>query len=231
MFTRQSSEGVLAEVTLYEVLSTPDGYREFRTAICNLLAKSDDEVADQGISDVQLNFLGKQVFGEWDEGLTQTVLDVFDGDSRMRLDVTQIYVLFLLACAVESRQAVYFLHKFGKALFDMTAARSQGLAASRLTTLASLLFDKTAVEIQRMLQKIGIDKEEIVTFSDFELFLFDSIRSCQSGPGGDCRTYAYEYSAEKQSVRFLEIKKPKQNSGVKGLNLVASSSMNRCALI
>ena len=38
-----------------------------------------------------------------DEGVVMTLIDLFDTDARGKLDISQVYLFFLLACAVESK--------------------------------------------------------------------------------------------------------------------------------
>ena len=67
-----------------------------------------------------------------DESVVSSVYELFDFESRGRMDVTYIYLIFLLVCAMESRQLLEYLHKFGRAVFELLTSRSGKLSFERL---------------------------------------------------------------------------------------------------
>lgn len=195
------------------------------------MAKTEEEVAEHGINELQLTFLAKLIFLEWEDCSTQTVFDLFDVESKYKLDISQLFVLFLLVCSLESRQQMHFLHKFGKATFDMMASRGQGLINDRLVALTNLIFDKSLVEIQRMLQRVGIERNAYISFNEFELFLFDCFRVAQAEPS-DCRTIVLDFDYQTQSAKCYEQRKQR----IPNLMLLhqmtsPASSINKCTLI
>lgn len=210
-------------------MSSIDGFKEFNSTVCRMLAKTEEEINDSGVTETQLNFLLKLVFSEWEESSTATFFDLFDMESKYKLDISQVYVLFVLACSIESRQIMHYLHKFGKVTYDMMVSRGQGMLYDKLLSLTGLIFDKSTVEIQRMLQRIGIDKENSIPFTDFEIFFFDAIKVSHTD-SGDVRAFLFDLDMETHSVKCFEQKKSRQQSPLLTGHLLTSST-NRCSLI
>lgn len=231
MFIRQVGHRIHHDLTVYEIASLTDGYREFSAAVCRILARSEEEVVDSGVSESQLNFICKLMFVEWDESTTSTIFDLFDMDSKYKLDISQIYVLFVLACSTESKQMMHFIHKFGKVTYDMMVSRGQGMLYDKLLCLTGLIYDKSSVEIRRMLQRVGIDKECSISFSDFEVFMFDSIKSTNADTG-DSRSYLYDLDMQTHKAKCFEQKKSKSPGSLATGHIPAMNSLtNQCCLI
>ena len=66
-----------------------------------------------------------------DESIITSVYELFDFESRGKLDVTYVYLIFLLVCAMESKQLLEYLHKFGRAVFELLSSRSGKLSFDR----------------------------------------------------------------------------------------------------
>lgn len=120
----------------------------------------------------QVNSILSDIFVKYSEEGVTTLCDLLDVDLDNGLDVNQIYLVITFGCAFESGQLVEFLHKFGSALFNSLSSKSKYLVYERMIRFLCLFMDKTSVEIQRMLQRIGIDRGEKIYFGDFELFLY-----------------------------------------------------------
>lgn len=64
------------------------------------------------------------MFYEGDEVLVQVALDLFDCELRQKLDLSQLYLIFLLVCSVESGQLLQFQHQFGRSMFELLGNRT-----------------------------------------------------------------------------------------------------------
>ena len=98
-----------------------------------------------------------------------------------------------------------------------------------MLTFCSLIFDKSAVETQRGLQRIGVEPNVSLSFEDFEVFLYDTVKSEFKSKDMEVRTYCYEYDLETKSSKHFEIKKSKLDR-LHPQSITSSSSL-RCALI
>lgn len=195
--------------------------------------------------------MAKEIFTEADEVVTELIMDVFDSENKGRLDVTYLYVLFVLALALENKAAclLRFLHKFGKVFFEM-ASTKHVVTYEKIVSLSVIVLDKTSVEVQRMLQRVGIDKNTAssgISWNDWEIYWYDVVKGITQSTsalhkgtsqieGG--RVYCFEYDPEKSTTpKFYDIKKhpnyrnTSAHPGLGGGPFPQTSGSIKCTLI
>lgn len=121
------------ELTAYDALSGPDGYREFRNAIQKSFGGRSEDILENGFTEWQMTSIVRGILLESDESIVVTMMDLFDTEARGRFDISHVYVLFLLVAALESKQLLQFLHKFGRTLFEMLATKNSQVPYDRYT--------------------------------------------------------------------------------------------------
>jgi hypothetical protein len=57
-------------------------------------------------------------------------------------------------------------------MFEVLSSKSKYVVYERIMRLVSLLVTKTSVELQRMIQSVGIDRGDKIYFENFELFFY-----------------------------------------------------------
>jgi len=223
---------VQAEITALDVMATPEGYRDFRIAIVDLLGAKGEEVFEGGLAEPALAFLAKHVLYEADDTLVSTVLDLCDYESRGRLDISQVYLLFLLLCAIESKQLLEFFHRFGRPVFEMLSMKQAMVHFDRTVNFCSLVFDKSAVELGRSMQRLGLDRQIPLSYADFELFLYDITKTELKTRDAEPRIFIYECDPQHKIARFYEQKKPRmadKSGGTSGGS--SAQAILKCTLI
>lgn len=201
-----SSRCLVAEFTSFDVVSAPEGFREFKSVVTKVAGyRAGDPPCDFELLEHQTVSLLRHIIIEPDEGLACTLYELFDSDCKGRMDITHFFVLFVLVSAIESKKLLEFQHKYGKVIFDMLAAKWSSIPYEKMLTYTGLVLDKSVVEIQRMLQRVDIDKDQPLTFSDYEVFMFDSINTEYKTKEIDPRLFVYEYVVEEKKGRYAEI--------------------------
>ena len=229
--TEGNSSLIRIEITGYDILSTPDGFKEFKNGISKSTGMRKDDLED-GLYEHQIASMSKHIVYETDESIVSVVVDIMDCMSIGKIDVSILYVLFLLVCASDSRQLLEYFFKWGKTVYELLSNKNAngGIVYDRLVSFISLLFDKSIVEIQRSLARLYIDKSTTVTHGDFELVMYDLIKqeygNNQASELG--RAYLYEYNLDTKSVRFTEVKK---NKHLPTNSISTLASPLKCALI
>ena len=191
---------------------------------------------DIGFNEYHAMYISKSMMNDFDESLVSTVYDIFDYESKGKMDVSHLYIVYLLVCAMESRQLLHYMHQYGRALFELMCSKSKILIYDRYTTMiyrmisiCSLIFDKSCVELQRLLQRVGVDVGGSISFEDFEVFLYDTISTDMKSKDQDVRLYYYEYDMDNDTVRHFEVKKQRVDK-LHTQQLTGMSSL-RCTLI
>lgn len=238
-YSQQSSVRFLAaEFTSFDIVAHPEGFREFKTVVSKLAGyRQGGDGFQVGLQEHETISLLRHVIIEADEGLACTLYELFDSDSKGKLDLTHLYVLFVLVSAIESKRLLEFQHKFGHVIFDMLATKFNTICHDHMLAYAGLIFDKSWVELQRTLQRIQFEREQPVTYEDYELFMFDCISTEYKTRDIDPRIFMYEYSLDEKKGRYAEIFKKSGKSGLSGsskitaVNPMHSSSSLKCNLI
>lgn len=190
-----------------------------------LLSSPVENLKFKKISFFQVNSLLSDIFVKHNEEGVEILCDLLDVDLDYGLDVNQLYLVITMGCAYESGQLVEFLHKFGGALFNSLSSKSKYLIYERMIRFICLFLDKTSVEIQRMLQRIGIDRGEKIYYGDFELFLYQVFKDIDEEERFK-RVYVIMEDNSKitRTVNVAGNKKEEKHA-------YSSSYSNRCSLI
>lgn len=87
-------------------------------------------------------------------------------------------------------------------------------------------FDKSSVDLQKLFQKLAI--EPTVSQLDFDLIIFELLKSEEGTKDLDYRLYICEYESKTNKTRYFEVKRSKIDKPFSALGL---QSQNKCALI
>lgn len=159
-------------LSIYDLVSTNDGYVEIQKYFSVLLSIPKENLKSKKIGFLQINSILGEIFIKHTEEGVSTLCDLLDVDLNNGLDVNQVYLVIAFGAAFESGQMIEYLHKFGRMLFSCLSSKSKYLVYERMIRFVCLFLDQTSVEIQRMLQRIGVDRGEKIYFEEFELFLY-----------------------------------------------------------
>lgn len=90
----------------------------------------------------------------------------------------------------------------------------------------SQFFDKSSVELQKLFLKLAI--EATVSQLDFDLIIFELVKSEEGTKDSDYRLYTCEYESKTNKTRYFEVKRSKNDRPFSALGL---QTQNKCTLI
>lgn len=189
--------------TLYLLLSTPDGYREVINALAAALGCEVKELTQKRFNNDELSIVLETILQDLDEMKIDAIQEIADFELVGGVDLSHVYLVVLAAAAIEGGEMVRFLHKFGKMLFEVLACGEGWVVYERTVRFVKMFEELTTIEVQRSMQKLGIERGDKVHFQDFEMILYQLFKAIDEKPK-TVRMF-YINPDNSKEIKFIEI--------------------------
>lgn len=162
--------------SFFENLSSEFGYEVLMAWMKDHFGENEGKkVIDYGSHDFESMVLNEfhvmQLFGElFLEVYEYKVYELFDLFQK-HFTFQELYVIVVLAVAIEENKSLEFLYLMGDSLFSLISSEEEVVPKASVRKLLKLI-GLGEGEIRRQTQAISMEILEILTFEEFELLLF-----------------------------------------------------------